>query len=345
MAGIDVAYAPDEFSRRYRQAADALDSPAEVVAMARLVGAARERGGAGSQIIERGVSRTPGHRVGLFASSMNPLTRAHIALAEAARVSGGLDALFWVATLVTVDKERVERATLVDRLVQAHARASGDGLLLLSGGLYVEQARAAHALLGSEVEIALIVGYDKIVQIFDPRYYADRDAALDELFSEAQVIVGPRDGAGEEELRALLDTPENQRYADRVTYSPLPDRYGADSSTEARALAASGELGQPLRDLLTPEGLALTVTTSPYAPTRQPSTADLGDRYTARQSVLAALGSVPQPQLLQAPKVGDLVTWSAEDTPRGAAVRAWARGDAESSAQSLGRLLKALDRR
>lgn len=323
---LDVSYAPHDFDRRYRLAAGALDSARDVEAIGRLVTAARKHVEAGGHIIERGTGWSRGGRVGLLASSMNPLTRAHVALAEAARRSGALDALFWVATLVTVDKERVERATLVDRLVQAqeHARASGDGLLLLSGGLYVEQARAAHALLGPEVEIALIVGYDKIVQIFDPRYYSDRDAALDELFLEADVIVGPREGAGEVELRALLDTPGNRMFASRVSYCPLPDRYATDSSTEARTLAARGETGAPLRDLLTPEGLALTLVTDPYAQMLPPSASLLGDRYTARQTILEALNRLTGRDLLQAPKISELVTWSAEDSLRGAALRAWA---------------------
>ncbi len=335
--GSVVSYAPAEFARRYHVASGALNTPREIVAMARLAASARERAGNGGQIIEPGAEGSRGRRVGLLASSMNPLTRAHVALAEAARRSGHLDALFWVATLLTIDKERVERATLVDRLMQAqaHAHASGDGLLLLSGGLYVEQARAAHALLGPEIEIALIVGYDKVVQIFDPRYYADRNAALDELFSEAAVLVGPREGAGEAELRALLDAPENRQYAGGVSYCPLPERYATDSSTEARTLAASGETGEPLRDLLTPEGLALTVTTGAYAPIRQPTDSDLGDRYTARQTLLDALSRLPEQDLVDAPRMSDLVTWSAQDTRRGAALRAWAQSPEERVADGL----------
>jgi nicotinic acid mononucleotide adenylyltransferase len=264
---------------------------------------------------------------------MNPLTCAHVALADAARRFARLDALCWVATLVTIDKESVERATLIDRLIegQMHARASGEGLLLLSGGLYVEQARAAHALLEPEVEISLIVGYDKVVQIFDRRYYTDRDAALSELFAEAALIVAPRDGASEADLHTLLSAPENRPFADRVSYCPLPDRFARDSSSEARALASTGEIGGPLRDLLTPEGLALTVTAQPYEPPREPSTTSLGDRYTARQIILAALSRLDEPQLAVTPKLSDLVAWSAENSGRGAALRAWALDSASDN--------------
>ena len=37
-----------------------------------------------------------------------------------------------------------------------------------------------------------IYGYDKVVQIFDPRYYDDRDAALDRLFALSSLLVAPR---------------------------------------------------------------------------------------------------------------------------------------------------------
>ena len=38
-------------------------------------------------------------------------------------------------------------------------------------------------------ELTLLVGYDKVVQILDPKYYDDRDAALHELFALARLLV------------------------------------------------------------------------------------------------------------------------------------------------------------
>lgn len=313
------------YARRFQAAARALDSAAHVVRMMRQVDRARRSGQRGAVIVGGNRLRVA-RRVGLLASSMNPLTCAHVALAEAAKVGARLDALCWVATIVTIDKEHVERATLADRLVEAqmYARAAHDMLLLLPGGLYVEQARAAHALLAADVEIVLIVGFDKVAQIFDPRYYTDRDAALHELFTEAELAVAPRAGASEDDLRALLARPENQAFAERVRYFPLAARYVADSSTEARALAASGDYGESLRALLAPEGLALASTAHPYEPARPPGRDDLGDDYSARQTLLKELrGATPQ-QLGDAPDLAQLVAWSAEQTARGAALRAWA---------------------
>lgn len=315
------------YERRHSRSMAALDSAAQVVAMARLVAQARGQDAAGGLVIVGGERLRAAKRVGLLASSMNPLTRAHVALAEAAMRTAGLDMLCWVATAVTIDKERVERATLADRLVQArmYARVAGDGLLLFAGGLYVEQARAARKMLADHAEVALIVGFDKVVQIFDSRYYADRDAALRELFSEAELVVAPRAGNAEDDLRALLARPENRPFADRVQYCPLPAHFVGDSSSEARALAASGESDGKLRELLAPEGLALALSASPYAAQRVSGQDDLGDAYTARSLLCAALAALPLAELVEAPSIREMVALSGEWGAGGVALRAWVR--------------------
>ena len=325
------------YERRFQHASQVFSSAAPPVEMARRL-ALLHTSRIGPGLILAGENRLrEARRVGLLASSMNPLTRAHVALAEAAKQCAELDMLCWVVTAVTVDKERVERASQVDRLVEArlYAEAVGDGLLLLKGGLYVEQARAAHALLAPETEVILIVGFDKIVQIFDPRYYADRDAALRELVAEAELVVAPRAGADEDDLRALLARPENRQFAERVRYCPLPSQYVNDSSTEARAVVPSDAPGpeklRQLRELLTPEGLALTLVACPYAPEQPPGEADLGDWYSARQELVTALTDIPPENLenlAQGPALGRLVKLSADAGPGGVALRAWvhARG-------------------
>jgi hypothetical protein len=323
-----------EYERRFQRAVGIFSSASAPVTMARRLALLR-KSLTGPGMILVGENRLrEARRVGLLASSMNPLTRAHVALAEAAKRCAELDMLCWVVTAVTVDKERVERASPVDRLVEArlYAEAAGDGLLLLTGGLYVEQARAAHALLAPEAEVIQIVGFDKIVQIFDPRYYADRDAALHELSAEAELAVAPRAGADEDDLRALLARPENRQFAERVRYCPLPPQHVYDSSTEARAVVTSDATGpaklRQLRELLTPEGLALTLGACPYAPERPPGETDLGDWYSARQELITALTDIPAGNLAHGPALGRLVKLSADAGAGGAALRAWvhARG-------------------
>lgn len=321
------ALTPREYRRRYRLAASALDHVTTVAALARLPAATLEYRAHGVAVLAGRARLRAARRVGILATSMNPLTRAHLALADAACVAARLDALAWVATARTVDKEDVERAALPDRLTAAwrFASATGDALLLMRDGLYVEQARAARALLASGVEIALIVGFDKIVQIFDPRYYANRDAALRALFAQVELVVAPRGEESEADLAALLASSENRPFATRVRFCPLPAEYRGDSSSEARSLAVDGRPHRHLRVLTPPEGLALALACGPYMAPRAPTENDPGDAYAARQAYISACVNDPQGFYAALPTIGEFVRWSNERGPRGDALRRWLR--------------------
>jgi nicotinamide-nucleotide adenylyltransferase len=188
----------------------------------------------------------PGARLGLLAGSFNPPTIAHQTLATAGLTAGGLDHAWYALSTRTVDKEVVTGAGLEDRLLLLDLLTAADrrlGTLLLNRGLYVDQARlirAAYPLLG---ELVFLVGFDKIVQIFDPRYYEDRDAALEQLFALATFLVAPR---GEDEapaLTTLLDRPENRRFAGAVRPLDLPPELREVASSRVRVGLADG--GQP----------------------------------------------------------------------------------------------------
>ncbi|MFN8521552.1 MAG: hypothetical protein U0821_00410 [Chloroflexota bacterium] len=173
-------------------------------------------------------------RVALLPGSFNPPTVAHLALARAARERGGVDACAFVLSTNTVNKERVTGAALVDRLAMLEGclTPGREAVLLVNRGLYVEQARLIRQRLPWIREAVFLVGFDKIVQIFDPRYYVDRDAALHELFGLTSFLVAPRERAEEAELRALLDEDGNRAFAGGVEYLPLPrDLRDVSSST------------------------------------------------------------------------------------------------------------------
>ena len=196
-------------------------------------------------------------RVGVLAGSFNPPTWAHVALADSARAHGGLDTVLWVISRVTVDKEAVTRAPLAARLTALAALTEAgphDAAGLIAGGLYADQARVVHAALPNMADLAFIVGYDKIVQIFDARYYADRDATLHDLFTHARILVAPRGDDDAAALGALLAAPENRPWADRVRGIPLDVRWRGVSSSAVRARI---DAGQAVADLVPPEGAAL----------------------------------------------------------------------------------------
>jgi nicotinic acid mononucleotide adenylyltransferase len=259
-------------------------------------------------------------RVGLLAGSFNPLTLAHLAMAQAGSEAAELDALVWTMAAVTVDKERVERATLADRLAQLAALAEafpGTRVALANRGLYVDQVRALRAHLARDAEVTVMVGFDKIVQIFDPHYYRDRDAALRELFGEAHLAVAPRGDAGEAELEALLRKPENRPYAGKVTMIPLAPQYRKDSSTEARRVAGErGPRARALRSLLPPEGCALAATGA-YTQ----STGQIADGYHWRQVWLRAQARAGNGAPADLPPLDTLIRRTRRQTKAGERIR------------------------
>ena len=186
-------------------------------------------------------SPTPEGKIIVFPGSFNPPTLAHIALLKQAwqfaRVHGPMYIYAALSTQIT-DKEGVERPLLLDRInlletvLRKHVRHTG--IILFNRGLYVEQAEAVHSAFPQVSNLYFLIGFDKIVQIFDPRYYEDRDLALQELFELADFLVAPRGEAGPEELSIVLDRPENRQYAGHVHALPLSATYRYISSTRIR---------------------------------------------------------------------------------------------------------------
>jgi nicotinic acid mononucleotide adenylyltransferase len=177
----------------------------------------------------------------IFTGSYNPPTTAHLALLKEGRryaqQHGGMQ-VFAAMSKLTVDKESVERPTQLDRIMLLKLLlprwAHGAGIMLFNRGLYVEQVDAIYRSFPAVKRVLLLIGFDKVVQIFDPRYYNDRDAALVELFGRAELLVAPRKYDGEKELQELLHRSENVRFARHVHLLPFSNGYRNISSTQVR---------------------------------------------------------------------------------------------------------------
>ena len=120
---------------------------------------------------------------------------------------------------------------------------SNVGVVLCNRGLYVEQAEALRRkTVPPGQELVFVVGFDKIQQILDPRYYTDREASLNRLFSLARFLVAERDAHGSQALEALLSEPANRAYRGRIAeLTTLPgDHDPALSSTSVRTAQAEG---------------------------------------------------------------------------------------------------------
>ncbi|HXX78868.1 MAG TPA: hypothetical protein VEI53_10270 [Ktedonobacteraceae bacterium] len=208
---------------------------------------------ASSQALVLPGSPTPERKIIVFPGSFNPPTSAHIAMLKQAwqfaRMHGPMNVYAAISTYIT-DKERVQRPLLLDRItlletvLGKHVRHTG--IMLFNRGLYVEQAEAIHSALPQVMNLYFLIGFDKIVQIFDPRYYTDRDQALHELFALADFLVAPRAEAGPEELKKLLNSPGNRQYAGHVHALPLNATYRNISSTNIRQSPSTHEQDMPL---------------------------------------------------------------------------------------------------
>jgi nicotinamide-nucleotide adenylyltransferase len=173
--------------------------------------------------------------VGLIPGSFDPMTVAHAALADALRT----DLTLFVYSVATLPKEAGTGGEVSSPLLAPEDRVASLlaycdsrpqlGVALSSHGLYVDQAAAAAEAFPG-VPIVLGMGSDKVVQLFDPRWYEDRDEALRRLFSRARVAYAIRPGH-EERLRRTLAASPWRTELQRVD---LPVSAAAVSSTSVR---------------------------------------------------------------------------------------------------------------
>jgi nicotinamide-nucleotide adenylyltransferase len=188
-------------------------------------------------------SLSSARRVGILPGSFNPPTMAHIELARRAKRLFGLDTIFFTLSRVTVDKEKIEGVILEDRLLLLSliAKELGwAGVAVVNRGLYYEQAKAFRLLVGNRARISFIAGVDKLIQIFDARYYQDREAALQMLLTEAQLLVAMRGALGMDDVEQLLSRRENEPYRDRVFPFTLPHGIKEISSSSVRSRVTAG---------------------------------------------------------------------------------------------------------
>ncbi len=228
---------------------------------------------------------TPG-RVAILSGSFNPPTTAHQLIAERARASGCELAVLVLPRAVAGK----EPSGLIpeDRLLALRltAQRSRSAVAVASHGLYVDQAEAA-ARAFPDAELLFLAGSDKVLQLFDPGWYADRDEALERLFSLAHFLVFPRTSDAPR-LRALLSAPENRRFAHAVSLVPLHPSVADLSSTRVRGLL---EAGAEVAGLVTPGVATLLQELRPFERPRYLS-GEIIDPYRIRAGLIDALWEV-----------------------------------------------------
>jgi nicotinamide-nucleotide adenylyltransferase len=195
---------------------------------------------------------SPVRRLGLIPGSFDPMTIGHAALADAL----GADLSLFVYSPSTLPKEHAPVGAPEPSLLSQQDRVASlvaycldrpaRGVALCSHGLLVDQAEAAAASFPLS-RLVLGVGSDKLVQLADPRWYRDRDDALDRLFTLAEVAFALRTGDEGRILRALDETG---RWRDRLRRVRLPPEAASVSS---RAVRAALRLGGNVESAIPPE--------------------------------------------------------------------------------------------
>ena len=197
-----------------------------------------------------------GKRLGIFSGSFNPLTLAHTKMIEDTIAEYRLDELLLLLAKANVDK-MVFGLPLAARLLTLKRYTQdreGFSVGVSSHGRYIDKVTALKTISPPETEFYFIIGYDTLVRIFDPKYYTDFHAELEELFVDARFIVANRAEADVETIEAFMNQPEIHRYTPYVSCLLLPDVYASMSSTEVRELLKRGEA---IEHLVPPSILAM----------------------------------------------------------------------------------------
>jgi len=159
--------------------------------------------------------------IGVLAGAFNPVTRAHLALAEAARKT--VDDVVAVVPRAYPHKH-FHGASLGDRIAMLKRVISH--VEITEGGLFIDIARE---LSGPGTKISFICGRDAAERIIHWDY--GQPGAIEKMLEEFSLLVAERGGS--------YEPPSHLRH--RVHRLPLEEDFSDVSSTEVRRRIAAGE--------------------------------------------------------------------------------------------------------
>lgn len=195
-------------------------------------------------------SRTAGPRLGVFASSFNPVTIAHIELMAQAAERFHLDEMLALAGRSNADK-RTYDCSLEDRIAMLMLALENDrktSIGVSSHPYFADMARALSRVYSDRTELHFILGFDTFERVLDTdsmylaeyhQRFKDRRDALEYLAARSCLIVAGRGDAGLEDHRALL-AREPAALRGRAFYFDLPAGLRSRSASEVRSRLAEG---------------------------------------------------------------------------------------------------------
>lgn len=191
----------------------------------------------------RGIRAHEPGRLGVLGGSYNPITLAHLSIADAAVAEMHLHEVLFCLPQVPPHKT-IFGASLEQRLdmMQLAVRDRSYATVgLCSHGLFLDIERALRPQYTPETEVFFITGRDAAERILTWEY-DDTERALSEMFNAFQFIVCDREGAF-----VMPDDPRLIPYHSRIHHFAIPDGLDHISSTAIRERL---EQGQPVDDLV-----------------------------------------------------------------------------------------------
>jgi len=190
------------------------------------------------RVAAAGVSIIPqGRRLGILSAAFNPITRAHLALAQSAYVHYQLHEVLFVLP-ITQPHKLIHDAAIEARLQMMSLAVQGApafSIGLCTHGLFIDICRAVALAYSPQTRLWFISGRDAAERILTWPY-ADPAATLRTLFAQAELLVADREGAF-----ALPDIPPVREHAVHIHHLPLAGAYSHISATEIRTRLAKGE--------------------------------------------------------------------------------------------------------
>jgi len=191
----------------------------------------------------RGIpAQSPG-RLGVLGGAYNPITLAHLAIADAAVAAMHLNEVLFCLPQEPPHKT-IFGASLEQRLdmMKLAVRDRPYATVgLCSHGLFLDIERALRHVYAPATEVFFITGRDAAERILTWEY-DDTERALSEMFSAFQFIVCDREGAF-----VMPDDPRLIPYHSRIHHFAIPDGLDHISSTAIRDRL---QHHQPIEDLV-----------------------------------------------------------------------------------------------
>lgn len=189
-------------------------------------------------------------RPGIFASSFNPITTAHMELMRQAREQFGLTETLALAGMANADKSQYD-CSLEDRLQMIELtleNTAQTSIGLSSHAFFVDMLDALDTVYPAQTELHFVVGFDTFERVLDPldkyttlyhRNFANRNEALAFLLARSRFIVAGRKGAKHQEVYKLASQLP-VTLSERILYLDFPDDLAEHSATQVRRRLREG---------------------------------------------------------------------------------------------------------